>query len=515
MTFRRFAVVVLAFSLPAAACSGGTTEPAAPATSEGPPETLAFADPTLPPAGRAGGSLVLGAGPLTSFDPARANVDSPTSLALLDLLFDGLTALDDANEPIAALADEWTTTDNTSWTFVLADAEFADGEPVEATDVQYSLERLIALPNRPVGAPLAVIDSITAGDGEVTIDLTRPFAGLPSLLAAPAFGILPDGSNGEISSGPFEVADETDEVVSLRRTDRFSGNIDGIDVLRYADEDEAFEAYLAGEVDWAVVPAGRSEELTGELGRVHRTPLDATVFYGLNVAHPDLRNIALRQAIVLAIDSESIVAEQFADVGSVLWGIVPPGVPGARTDACDFRCGLAAADATGFLAEVEASGDLPTIGIDYLVDDRVELDLARAIAADLDAIGLETELRPGTLDELGERILAGEHMLFRYGWIGRYSSSESWLGDAFASDGTDNVTAVNSDVVDAALDDAREATRPTDAMTAYADAETAVLDEYAVVPLLALDRVVAVNVRVHDYTQRANGTFDAASVWLD
>ena len=104
------------------------------------------------------------------------------------------------------------------------DIKFADGSPITAEDVKWSLDRARNPENGIWNFTLESIESIEAGDGEVTITLSRPDATLRAALATFNSAIMPqklfeaapgatDAEKAEafaekpIGSGPFMVSE--------------------------------------------------------------------------------------------------------------------------------------------------------------------------------------------------------------------------------------------------------------------------------------------------------------------
>ena len=157
-----------------------------------------------------GGTLRVGIERPKTLDPAQISPGSQSELLVADLLFDGLTHMDDkAVTATPAIASSWTpSADQKSWQFTLrGDARFSNGRTITATDVKYSLERVAKLGETSLAA--LRIDQITGftafatgaapeltgvrvvDDHTVAIDLDTPIAILPELLSAPEFGIVP------------------------------------------------------------------------------------------------------------------------------------------------------------------------------------------------------------------------------------------------------------------------------------------------------------------------------------
>ncbi len=549
----RLLALLLVVLLVASACSspaGPTlsppdTAPATPATAAStPPDSVPFADETVPGADgtpRDGGVLIIGVSGLTSLDPVDADPTSVPTMVALDLLFDGLTAIDaDSGEATASLATSWSVSDDQlTWTFELGEHTFANGRLVTASDVKWSIERIAGLGLESVaGYQLRAIegyDAVAAGEtaelsgiaafgsASVQVRLVEPFSPLAELLASPMFGIVPrdaiqvPGStfaSEPVGSGPLTFDGRADNTVLLRRTDRFVGRLDGVDLRVFATADDAYDAFSAGEVDWAAVPSDRVGTTDASIGYEARTPYGANAFFGMNAAAEDLATPALRLAIVRAVDRAALVADLFDGVASPMTGLVPPAVAGSSSDACGDRCRHNPSLAEQLVTTAFPDGDVPTVDIDYLDGDPREAAMAEAVAEQLEAVGIPTALHPGSVEEIGERVEAGEHELFRFGWLGGYESPDAWLGPLFASASPDNLVGLADDEVDALLSTARSTTGTLDRAAAYRDLEAEVLSAMVVLPLFTIDRVVAVSDRVQDYAQRGDGTLDLAAVWL-
>ncbi len=77
-----------------------------------------------------------------TLDPRLAR--DTTAYRVVNLLYDGLVALDDSLTPVPALAERWENPSPTEWIFYLRDdARFHDGETITAEDVVYTFETLL------------------------------------------------------------------------------------------------------------------------------------------------------------------------------------------------------------------------------------------------------------------------------------------------------------------------------------------------------------------------------------
>ena len=95
-------------------------------------------------------------------------------------------------------------------------------------------------------------------------------------------------------------------------------------------------------------------------------------------------------------------------------------------------------------------GKVPTINIDF-DESAAQQEMAELVAADLEAVGIPTELRPLPLEEYKDFVVSGDQELFSFGWIGAYGSPDAYLAPLFGSAANDNLTNYRSARVDGLL----------------------------------------------------------------
>ncbi|MDH4171053.1 MAG: ABC transporter substrate-binding protein [Acidimicrobiia bacterium] len=468
-----------------------------------------------------------------TFDPAAQRLTSSSAMIAMDLLLDGLTSIDvDSGRAVPELAASWQVSDDgLRWRFDL-DRAGDDGRPlVTAADVKWTLDRIAAVGDQSIsGSSLASVvgyDELAAGGETVglagvevvrpdrlVIRLSEPFAALPALLAHPTFGILPEGGEealpeapGAWSSSRFVVDEMTDDRLVLDATDRFEGVVDGVEIRWVDDEAEAAALVTDGAVDLA--PAGAGLVGVGEQEIVG--PAASTVFFGMNLADGALADPALRRAIVQAVNREGLSADLFGDAAIAVAGLIPE--PGR--DVCGDNCTFDPDVSTQLLEFVFGDEEPPTIRIDFVEGDDREQALAEGLAVSLRVVGIPAELAPATVTELEDRIAAGEHQLFRFGWVSGYADEQSWLDSLFRSDGPDNVFNLVDDGIDEMLDELARTEAPPERRERAETLEREILGTYVVLPLLARQHVMAASADVDGVILRSDGTFDVELVAVD
>ena len=490
-----------------------------------------------------GGILRMGIEKPSSLDPAAISPGSQSELMVADLLFDGLTHLDDkAVTASPAIASSWNATpDQKQWNFVLRpDAHFSNGRVITAADVKYSIERVAKRGETSLAAlridHIVGFAAYTAGtapelagvrvvdDHTVGIDLDIPLAVLPELLSAPEYGIVPKEAveaatpsfaSAPVGSGPFSFAGQTADVVKLVRTVQGAAYLDGIELHEYASANigTSYDDFIAGKLDWSLVPNDRAEDAAQRFGADNFRPFDIQLFYAFNLLDPVFADVRFRQAIVKAIDRDAIVKAVYPGIADPLVGVVPAGVAGHVDDPCGAPCAFDAAASKALLAQAFPDGKVPTINLDYFTGTR-EAAVAGTIVADLAAVGIQANPRPKSPEDYDPFVVTGQQQLFRYTAIGVYPSPDAYLGPLFLSGSRDNVTGFSNPQVDQELNVARGTADPAGRQNLYQSAETHIMQQAPIVPIAQFRTKAVVSKRVRDLLLTVDGTFAGDKVWL-
>jgi ABC-type oligopeptide transport system substrate-binding subunit len=502
------------------------------------PATPTSAAPEPWAAAESGGVLRMAFVGAVEVDPAKVNPASPSSVQLVDLLYDGVTAYDPARGTVrGALATSWyVSADGLTWRFEIdPQARFADGTPVQPADVKATIERVAGLGDAVlsgnrlqtiaghadfVSRNATEIVGLVATGSTLEVRLRTAFASLPELFADPAFGVLKAsearGGLGPVptGSGPFVLRERTATSMSLVRRARGVAKLAAIEVRVYPDVAGAWGGFERDEVDQTPMPV---EKATGDLparARVVQMPYQLDVRYGMNVTAPALADLRVRRAVVSAVDRDALLSRFFPSALS-LRGLIGPGVPGSRSDACAAACTFDAAAARALVAEVYPDGGAPMLHVDFFAEPTGrEAALASAVAASLQAVGLPAEARSHTLEGFQQLLVSGGAEVFRYGWVGSFPSADAYLGP-FEPNGSDNVFSLADDQVGALLASARAATSEEARVAAYLAAEDRILALAPVLPLVRYQTRIAVRDTVQQVLLGPDGAIDIARVTVD
>ena len=238
-----------------------------------------------------------------------------TAYRVVNLLYDGLVALDASLNPTPALAHHWDHPDDTTWIFYLRDdARFHDGTPVTAHDVVYTFETIL---DPSFGAPLrslyAPITKIEATD-EHTVIFTLSAAYAP-LLTYLELGIVPRGQEAITGNGPYRLSlwDRGAKIVLVAHDDYWGGapSIPRLELLVVPDNTARAQAFEAGDLDLIQSPLAPNDiRRLSEDPRFESFTSDAPAitYLNFNTASAPLDDPSLRKALSMLVNQETILA---------------------------------------------------------------------------------------------------------------------------------------------------------------------------------------------------------------
>ena len=287
--------------------------------------------PTPSLAGVRGGTLTVRAhGSVATIDPLWFGGSS--DFQTMAPMYSRLLSLDEDDNILPLVAREWTVTENgTAFTFKLRDdARFHDGEPVTAEDVVYSYNQTINPPEGvtsqqkgvfgPVIANVEVLDPLTVS---ITTNRTLGwFLGhVPIVQIAPKHAHEPVAAEGGfvttgLGSGPFKFESLVQgvEMRMVRNDNYFKPGLPYLDEILHVVIVET-EAVIAAFVTGRIQMSGATEfnqemidAITGQM-EVVLEPVQRSIVQGIafNHDHPQLANPRVREALVLAMDQQTII----------------------------------------------------------------------------------------------------------------------------------------------------------------------------------------------------------------
>jgi peptide/nickel transport system substrate-binding protein len=375
--------------------------------------------------------------------------------------------------------------DGLTFTYTIRDdLTWSDGVPLTAEDVAYTLNLYKSNHAYLPQNYLTLIDGdvVATDDTHITFSTAEPtslYSGavpylydyiLPKhIFEEVEKGNCPDGQDPctpksfdnipSVGSGPFYISDaKPGEFVRMVKNPYWEGpdpHIDEIVYRQFRNNDALAEALKAGEIDYAydITAPNIFDSLTNEpnIGTVASQVPEFDYFnmntgsaYGPETGdfkrhgdgHPALTDPVVRQAIRMAIDSQTLVDKVWLGYATPGTSIIPPvSAAGARWEPTgdevipfDPEGANQLLDDAGYL-DTDGDGirEMPADSIDpgrpldfrYFVrsNDQTTVDAAPFIQKYLKDIGIQTEVEAVTSTRLGDIENAGEFDLAHWSWL--------------------------------------------------------------------------------------------------
>ncbi|EGX59085.1 lipoprotein oligopeptide binding protein [Streptomyces zinciresistens K42] len=233
-----------------------------------------------------------------------------------------------------------------------AGLKFANGDPITAADVKYSVERALSLKaDSGVFALLSGVDTVeTKGDREVIFHLKRADATFPFKLSTPVAGIVnaKDYSKKSLrngfkidGSGPYSFKAEVDgdKLVSatFTKNPNYKGSLkvnnDKVQLRNFKNAEEMGSALDKGDID--VMTRAMSPSQIQKLSTNSNDKIDMVDMAGLEIRYlafntndTTVRSKAVRQAMAQIVDRGELVSKVYGSQAEPLYSVVPASITG-------------------------------------------------------------------------------------------------------------------------------------------------------------------------------------------
>ena len=288
---------------------------------------------------------------------------------------------------------------------------FSDGSPLTARDVRAALER--ARQSERYQARLAHVSSISAGDGAVTVTLSRPSTGFPALLDIPISKV----SGGvPLGTGPYYLSQDEGGAFLAANPAWWQGGgqpLERIGLMEASGQDAVLYRFSSHEVQLITA------DLTGIdpvalTGSVSQWEADTAImqYVGLNTSAAPLDNAALRRALGECLNREHIVSGFLSGHGRAAQFPLSP-LSSLYPEELEVRF---SADAPA--QAVSRTGYVPERTLTLLVNGENSFKTAVAgyLAESFTAAGVPVETRVLPWEEYAAALAAGDFDLY-YGEV--------------------------------------------------------------------------------------------------
>ena len=297
----RLAALGAALCLVLAGCTGGPEPEVTPT-----PEPTVSAAPTSETA-----EFTLACYPQAGFHPITGG--NRTNLSLGGLMYEGLFALDQQFEVSQVLCSGYTASeDGLTWTVTLrSGVTFSDGSPLTSAEVVSSLET--ARTSALYSARFTDIGAITAGEGTVTMTLTRANGSLPALLDIP---IVKETGGTPLGTGPYVLTGSGNDLSLTANGSWWQGEklpVDTIPLQAIQEADDLIHAFDTKEISLVSTDLTATNALgfSGSFDTLDY-PTSTMVYVGFNTVSGPCADAGVRKALLRAFDRESVSTAIFS-----------------------------------------------------------------------------------------------------------------------------------------------------------------------------------------------------------
>jgi peptide/nickel transport system substrate-binding protein len=393
--------------------------------------------------------------PQRAFDPTSTIVDR----AVYDTLF--TYRGNDLAHPIPLLVRSWSSNQSRTFTFRLEKhVHFADGTPLTARDVVFSLRRLVNLEGNPSfllsGLTVSAKDEYT-----VAIESSRPAPELPAILANPSTGIVnsrlveshggtdaSDASTADTAeqwfnspasrgagSGPYELQSysATSQIVLRANTNYWGAKkpaFGSVALRNMPASTQLFEVQRGAHEIALDLSSDQAQTLLGHKSlHVSRRP-SPWVFYVFTNDDPQVSSITsnrkFQQAVRYALDYKGLLS--VAGRGAIQApGIIPSMILGAlpqkeatKRDPAKARAALAASGVGSRQVTLEYPSDVTINGVPFAT-------LAQKVQASLQAAGFDVALAGSPVTTFQPRFRSGQVAFGVWLWAPDYPDPADYL----------------------------------------------------------------------------------------
>ncbi|MFD4375869.1 ABC transporter substrate-binding protein [Streptomyces sp. NPDC058486] len=386
---------------------------------------------------------------------------------------------------------------------------FADGTPVTAEDVKYSIDRVRTIKSdNGAAALLSTVDTVeTKGDREIVFHLKTPDATFPYKLSTPVAGILSkdkyaadrlrEGFQVD-GSGPYTLKTERDGDQATRfvfsRNPRYKGDItprnEQVELRAYADAGAMGKALESKDIDMMARSLSQQQvrdltETPADGIRVSEVPGLEIRYLAFNTKAPGVAEKAVRQAMAAVVDRGALVNRVYGPTAEPLYSLIPSSITGHATPFYE-EYGEGDPDRAAAILRKAGVKTPVKVTLNYTTDhygaetaEEFATLRNQLIASEL----FDVTVKGTAWSEFRPAQRRGDYAVYGLGWFPDYPDPDNYVAPFLDSDNFLGTPYVNKTVRDQLIPRSRRQADRTAASPVYHQIQKIVAQDVPVLPL--------------------------------
>lgn len=462
----------------------------------------------------------------TTMDPIGHN-DVPSSRACFSI-YDTLIFLDDNGAIEPGLAESWEFLSGTEYKMNLRKGvKFHNGDEMKALDVKFTLERATTDAGAKIRTysqnvkEVEIIDDYTViihlmeTDYSFFSSLAHSWGSILCKAAVEAagdnYGMAPVGA------GPFKfVSWHKGNKYVLERFDDYWGEKAKFKTLEVRSIPEPTSRTIeleSGGADLAF------PIITNDLKRIeenenltlYRVPQTSVTYMGFNCTKKPFDDARVRQALSAALDTVGIQKAVWRGVGKVPNSLIPAAIK----YSIDSELNAHEQD-TELAKKLLAEGGVKDLKLEIWTNERKERqDMATIIQAQLDELGIKSEIKVLEWGAYLNGLMEKRHDLFLLGWVSTVPDPNFAVSGLLETESGSNYTFYSSETLDKMLAEGRSIPDGDERSAIYKEMQLYINDQMPMVYLHNDESIVGGQKFIKGFNARANEIHSFRKVYFE
>ncbi|MGL4403739.1 MAG: glutathione ABC transporter substrate-binding protein [Fusobacteriaceae bacterium] len=451
-----------------------------------------------------------------TLDPHATN-DQPSS-RIAAQIYDRLVEQDEKMQPQPGLAEKWEQPDSKTTVFHLRKGvKFHNGEELKASDVKFTLDRMIASPTvtHIAGAieKVEIVDDYT-----VRVTTKQPFGPLLNHLAHTAASIMNEkavkvGGDGygqkPVGTGPYMMSNwQAGDSITLKVNPDYYKGVSPISTVVFRSIPEGTNRTIGletQEIDIAydIEPMDKKRVAEDEKLTLIEEPSLSMAYLGFNTRKKPFDDIKVREAISYGIDVLPIIETVYQGAGTPANSPIGPLVFGYSKDAKAYPHDQAKAKEL-----LKETGNENLKFKLWTNDNPARRDIATIVQDQLKQIGVDVIIETLEWGAYLDGTARGDHDMFIFGWVTVTGDADYGLYALFHSSalgGGGNRSFYVNEEIDLLLDQARTSTSNEERIKIYDEAQKKIQADLPIITMAYTTQNVGVQNNVKNFKMNPAG----------